>query len=348
MESITKTIASPTVPEVTLESKVAFLRQPTSFHDPTYRVESIETHMSWVFLTDRHAYKLKKPVSYDFLDFSTIDLRRFYCQEEIRLNRRLAADVYLGIVELTLNSLGHLQLDGSGTGIDWLIRMRRLSTRHMLDYAIKNGTALREDVCRVAARLATFYRSCAPVAIDSVEYCSRFARQIESIEKELTCPVYRLPVAQVNSICSAQSAVLGKMANLFFERIQAGRILEGHGDLRPEHICLKPDLAMIDCLEFSRDLRIVDTADDLAFLALECERLGATELADLLLRTYSEISGDLPNIALVHFYKSCRASLRATVSIRHLNEETFRYSAEWRRRAEEYLHLAEFHVSRCR
>jgi aminoglycoside phosphotransferase family enzyme len=145
MESITNLIASPTVPEVMLESKVAFLRQPTSFQEPTYRVESIETHMSWVFLTDRHAYKLKKPVSYDFLDFSTIDARRFYCEEEVRLNARLAAEVYLGIVELTLNSLGHLQLDGAGAVIDWLIRMRRLPTRHMLDYAIKNGRASQED-----------------------------------------------------------------------------------------------------------------------------------------------------------------------------------------------------------
>lgn len=348
MESITKRVASPPVPEVTLESKVAFLRQPASFQEPAYRVEAIETHMSWVFLTDRHAYKLKKPVRYDFLDFGTIDARRYYCQEEIRLNRRLAAEVYLGIVELTLNSLGHLQLDGSGMVTDWLIKMQRLPTRHMLDYAIKNGTASREDVRRVTARLADFYRTCTPIAIDSAQYRSRFACQIESILKELTCDAYKIPVEQVKRICLAQSAILHQMADLFSERIKAGRILEGHGDLRPEHICLKPDLAMIDCLEFSRDLRIVDTADDLAFLALECERLGATDLADLLVRTYSEISGDWPNISLVHFYKSCRASLRAIISIRHLNEETFRYSAEWRRRAQEYLQLAELHVSRCR
>jgi aminoglycoside phosphotransferase family enzyme len=110
---------------------------------------------------------------------------------------------------------------------------------------------------------------------------------------------------------------------LFRERIETGRILERHGDLRPEHICLKPEIAIIDCLEFSRDLRIVDTADDLAFSALECERLGATDSADLLLNIYSEISGDLPNIALVHFYKSCRGSLRAAIFIRHLTKRPF-------------------------
>jgi aminoglycoside phosphotransferase family enzyme len=100
-------------------------------------VEAIETHMSWVFLTHDHAYKLKKPVCSSFLDFSTMDARRHYCEEELRLNRRLAAEVYLGIVELTLNSLGHLQLDGSGRAIDWLIKMRRLPMHRMLDYCIK-------------------------------------------------------------------------------------------------------------------------------------------------------------------------------------------------------------------
>ncbi len=341
------TVASPVVPEVTLESKVAFFRQPTSFQESTYRVEAIETHMSWVFLTHDHAYKLKKPVCYSFLDFSTMDARRHYCQEELRLNRRLAAEVYLGIVELTLNSLGHLQLNGRGTVIDWLIKMRRLPTHRMLDYCLKNGTASREDSSRVAARLASFHKTCPPIAMARVDYRGRFERQIDEILEELSLPAYRLPVEQVKGICSAQRAVLKQMAGMFDERVKAGRIVEGHGDLRPEHICLKPELPIIDCLEFSRDLRIVDTADELAFLALECERVGATDFGDLLLRTYSEISGDWPNIALIHFYKSCRAILRATVAIRHLNEETFRFSPEWRRRTKEYMQLAQKHLPRC-
>ena len=215
----------------------------------------------------------------------------------------------------------------------------------MLDYAIKNRRASREDIQRVATRLASFYRTSPPMAIDLAQYVARFGCQIEDILSELTREVYKLPLEQVGRVCAAQRAVLRKIAHLFRERIETGRILERHGDLRPEHICLKPEIAIVDCLEFSRDLRIVDTADDLAFSALECERLGATNSADLLLNIYSEISGDLPNIALVHFYKSCRASLRAAIFIRHLNEETFRYSAEWRHRAQEYLQLAE--LSRC-
>jgi aminoglycoside phosphotransferase family enzyme len=336
---------SPPASEVALESKVAFLRQPTSFPELTYRVEAIETHMSWVFLTNGHAYKLKKPVRYEFLDFSTIDARRFYCEEELRLNRRLAADVYLGVAALAIDASGHLHLDGDGAAVDWLVKMRRLPTRLMLDYAIRHGTAGANEIGKLAARLADFYRTCAPIAIDPLEYRSRFLSHIDTWNLELSRLAYQLPVEQINAITLAQRAVVQDLSALLDERVQTGRIVEGHGDLRPEHVCLRPEPCIIDCLEFSRDLRIIDRADEIAFLALECERLGAIELGTLLLRTYSELSGDYPPAALIHFYQSYRATLRAVISIRHLNEEKFRYSPEWPRRARHYLQLAQTHVA---
>lgn len=338
----------PSLSNVTLESKVAFLRQPTSFPESTYRVEAIETHMSWVFLTDGYAYKLKKPVCQDILDFCTIEARRRYCEEEVRLNRRLAADVYMGIVALSIDALGHFQLSECGTIVDWLIKMRRLPTQHMLDYAIKNGAAGAEDIRRVAARLAAFYRNCTSIVIDPAAYRTRFLRDIDRNQQELCRPAYRLPIEQVLSLCRAQSAVLNNKGDWFDARVRAGKIVEGHGDLRPEHICLEAKVTVIDCLEFSRELRIVDPADELGFLALECERLGAAQSGPLLLRTYSELSGDWPDTALVHFYQSYRASLRARIAIKHLDEEKFRYSAEWPRRTRAYLQLAEQHIACCR
>ena len=335
--------ASPSAFDVTLESKVAFLRQPTSFPEPAYRVEAIETHMSWVFLTDGYAYKLKKPVCHDFLDFRTVEARRHYCEEELRLNRRLAPDVYIGIVALAIDAQGHLQLGDDDAVIDWLIKMLRLPTQHMLDYAIRKGTVSAEDIRRVAARLAAFYRNGIAIAIDPAAYRGRFLHDIECNLRKLSRPEYRLPVDRVYDLCRSQRAVLERRRAWFDERVRTGKIVEGHGDLRPEHICLAPEVAVIDCLEFSRDLRMVDPADELGFLALECERLGAAESGALLLRTYSEISGDWPDAALVHFYQGYRAALRARIAIRHLDEEKFRYSAEWRRRAAEYLRLAESH-----
>lgn len=335
------------VSALALESKVAFLRQPASFPEPAYRVEAIETHMSWVFLTDGFAYKLKKPVRHDFLDFSTLEARRHYCDEELRLNRRLAPDVYLGLVALVLGADGHLQLGGEGDVIDWLVKMRRLPTQRMLDYAIRHGTANAQDIGRVAARLAGFYRACAPVVIAPEEYRRRFLAHIDAHQQELTQPDYRLPASRIDALCATLRKALRDMTALFDERIFAEKIVEGHGDLRPEHICLNPELSIIDCLEFSRDLRIADAWDEIAYLALECERLGARNLGETLMHNYRDLSNDRPAAALIHFYQAYRATLRATIAIRHLNEEQFRYSPEWTRRALAYLNLAERHVARC-
>lgn len=334
--------------DVTLESKVAFLRQPASFPDAVYRVEAIETHMSWVFLTDGLAYKLKKPVRYEFLDFRTAEARHFYCEEELRLNRRLAADVYLGVAALVIDASGQLHLGGDGTPVDWLIRMRRLPSQMMLDYALRHGTAGESDVARIARRLVDFYRGSEPAPMTPPDYRNRFLVQIDSCEHELSQPAFRLPATQIDGICRAQRRMLRDMAAQFDVRVCEGKIVEGHGDLRPEHVCLDPALSIIDCLEFSRDLRLIDPADEISFLALECERLGAGSLGDALLRRYLDYSDDRPPAPLMHFYQSYRALLRAVIAIRHLNEEKFRYSPEWSRRARHYLDLAESHLARCR
>lgn len=333
--------------EITLESKVAFLRQPTSFPESTHHVEAIETHMSWVFLTNGYAYKLKKPVHYDALDFRTIAARRHYCEEEVRLNRRLADSVYLGVVSLTVDQIGHLQFDGCGVAIDFLVKMRRLPAQHMLDYAIKDGTAQPEDIGKIAALLSDFYRALTPVSIDPAAYRNRFLVAIHRNLRELSATCYQLQVETVEQVCTAQHAALQQMSGWFNQRVQAGRIIEGHGDLRPEHICLRPDLVIIDCLEFSPEMRQVDAVDELGFLALECERLGAGALGVMLIKDYERISGDRPDPALIHFYQSYRACKRATIAIRHLDEEKFRHSAEWPRRAIEYLRLAERHIQQC-
>lgn len=329
--------------QVSLESKVAFLRQASAYPESCFRVEAVETHMSWVFLTERHAWKLKKPVRYDHLDFSTPEARRFFCEEEVRLNRRLAASTYLGVVSLGIDAYGHLCLDG-GTAIDWLVKMRRLPAEHMLDYAIRHGSASTRDIAALAERLSRFYAACTPVELDTDEYRQRFVDDIARNRAELGTPSFGLPAQQVDMLCQKHDDFLRRHADLLAQRLAAGRIVEGHGDLRPEHVCLHPAVAVIDCLEFSRDLRIIDPIDELGYLALECERLGAPEFGQHLLRAYSEHTGDWPAPSLLGFYQSFRACLRGRIAIRHLNEEKFRYSAQWRQRAMDYLELAQMHL----
>jgi uncharacterized protein len=329
--------------EVSLDAKVAFLRKPSSYPEPSQALDTIETHMSWVFLTDSRAYKLKKPVCHDAFDFRALNARRFYCEEELRLNRRLAPDVYLDVVPMSQGADGELGLNADGQAVDYLVRMRRLPAEMMLDQVLRSGSASAHDVLRVALRLAAFYRDCPAVRMEPLAYRAAFGSAIARNLAELSRPAYRLPKDRIARLCAAQDAVLAGASAWFDKRVQQGHVVEGHGDLRPEHVCLEANISVIDCLEFSRDLRLLDPVDEVGFLALECERLGADLLAGQLLHSFREACGDWPQESLVHFYQSYRASVRARLAIRHLDEERFRTSDKWRQRASEYLGLAERH-----
>lgn len=330
---------------VPLDEKVAFLASPAAYPEADGHVETIETHMSWVFLTEGHAYKLKKPVRYDFLDFSTIAARRDDCAAELVLNRRLAAPVYLATVPLTLTDSGRLRLGGDGPVADWLVKMRRLPARQMLDVAIAERRVDAADVARFMRVLTDFYRR-APLAGGAARaYREAFARAARSQCAELCKPVYGLPNPLVERITAAQLRFVARHAALLESR--AARVVDGHGDLRPEHICLIDEPVIIDCLEFDRALRLLDPVDELAYLALECERLGAADIGAQVLTHYGQASGDEVPDVLIHFYKSFRACLRAQIAIWHTIDGLVRDHTHWQQRAHDYLALAEKHALAC-
>jgi aminoglycoside phosphotransferase family enzyme len=331
-----------------LEDKVAFLRLPGSYPDPTRRVTAVETHMSWVFLADSLAYKLKKPVCYDFLDFSTVEARRQDCEAELRLNRRLAADVYLAVVPLRQAADGHLGLRGKGRVVDWLVKMRRLPAERMLDNLIRQRKVSQDAICSLARKFAAFYASAVPEPIDAASYRQRLADQIDESLRELSRPEFGLPVERVVGLADAQRVFLHEQAALLDARVAQRRIVEGHGDVRPEHVCLLPEPVVIDCLEFKRDFRIIDPLDELGgYLALECERLGMPEVGTWLLTSYGIAGDDHWPAPLLHFYQSCRAALRARLAIWHLRDEGCPDPQKWMDVANEYLDLAERHIERA-
>jgi aminoglycoside phosphotransferase family enzyme len=335
--------AGPAVADPGLGVKVAFLSLPASYPEPTSRVETVETHMSWVFLTDRYAWKLKKPIHSQDVDFTTVAARRLNCNEELRLNRRLSDDIYLDIVSLSLDAGGRLRFAADDHAIDWLVKMRRLPAARMLDWLILNGAATSDDVRHVVSRLARFYRDSAPVEVACIAYREGFAKEITANLRELGTPAYGLPAELVAAMGMQQRSLLEHRPELFDARVEAGRIIEAHGDLRPEHICLEVQPQIIDCLEFSRGLRILDPADELAFLALECERLGGPAFAPTIFATYTGITGDVPPAPLLAFYRSYRACVRAKLAIRHLNDPEPREPSKWVTRAHDYLQLASEH-----
>src|SRR6266566_3369288 len=330
-----------------LEEKVAFLSRPEAYPDVAGRVEAKQTHRSWIFLTATHAWKLKKPVRTEYLDFSTPDARRRDCVKEVRLNRRLARDVYRGVVPLTADGQPQasrpspgaparwlsrrplpegegLQLNGSGQPVDWLVCMRRLPSDRMLDEVIARRAVDEEDVLRLASLLAGFYKRSVPVRIAGPEYRRRLAAHLESARNELLKPEYRLP-SNVVEDTGFELEFLRQNQALFDNRVQAGKIIDAHGDLRPEHICLEPcQPVIIDCLEFNRNLRILDAVSEITFLALECERLGAPNIGRLILNKYSEETGDRPSEKLLAFYKSYHACVRAKIAVWHLKDNGIR------------------------
>jgi aminoglycoside phosphotransferase family enzyme len=327
---------------VSLERKIAFLSRADAYATPAATVEVIETHMSWVFLTDRRAYKLKKPVILPFLDFGTIEARRHNCEEEVRLNRRLAPAVYLGVVPMSLQSNGALQLGRNGPAVDWLVEMVRLPADRMLDRGLIAGTAGKEDVATLAAVLAQFYAHQPSVRIDPAARRRLFLDEAARTLEALVSLGGTNRIARARRVTGAQRSFIVRRAGLLDRRVVDGRIVEGHGDLRPEHVCLDGRPAIIDCLEFNRALRLLDPVDELAYLALECERLGAGWVRGILFDAYVRASGDQPAPELIGFYASFRAGLRARLAAWHRHEPgKGRTPVQWEARADEYLALAE-------
>lgn len=328
---------------VTTADKVAFLRRADSYPQPVERLEVKETHMSWVFLTEDRVYKLKKPVRLPYLDFGTLEARRFYCEESLRLNRRLTEGVYLDVLPLTREPGDELAIDGDGSVVEWLVYMLRLPEQRMLEQRIEDGGRVGQEAASAAELLASFYRDTPGDPLTPEQHLRRLAAGVRENAEALHDPRYGLDRSAVESLRQILEDRLERRTGLFAGRLEQGRVVEGHGDLRPEHVCLTEPPAVIDCLEFNRDLRIVDAVDELAFLALECERLGV-ELDETLFAPYRRETGDDVPTMLVAFYKVHRAMLRAKLAVWHLDDDPGRRD-KWVGKAEAYLSLADRHAS---
>ena len=330
-----------------LDAKVAALRLAGAYDERPASVEAIETHMSWVFLTPQHVYKLKKPVRADGLDFDTTERRHFYCLEELRLNRRLARWVYLEVLPVRQAADGAIRAFGAGGIVDWLVMMRRLPSELMLDHLLARREAQPVHLQRVAEQLAAFYLTLPAAMHDPAVYVQRLARAIDECEARLCESELAFDVAQVRAACANLRSFMRRHEDVLAARVRAGRIVEGHGDLRPEHVWLGTPPAIIDCLEFSLALRTVDSADEFGFLALECERAGAPELGRVLLSRAAALTGDRVPPRLVDFHQALRGCVWAGIALWHLKESRYRGMPIWRERSSCYLELAAAHARRC-
>lgn len=313
---------------VDLGAKVAYLHTLLGPDD-----EAIETHFAWVFLVGPRALKLRKPIRRDSMDYSTIAARRHDSEEEVRLNRRLAPHVYLGTLALTHDGSGRLMIGGSGETVDWLVEMQRLDRTRMLDALLARGAAQEDALAPVARLLAEFYAR-EPAAIrDGATLEGRLRRQVAANHEALQA----LDPEASRELRDFQLTFLDGHRAWIDARAGSGCIVEAHGDLRPEHILVNDPSAVIDCLEFDRNLRILDRAEELAFLELECARLGHATLGRWLREKCLDRLGDRIPEPMLLFYRSHRAATRAKLYAWRSLEADDGSPEEWHARGRSYL-----------
>lgn len=329
--------------ETTYREKLDFLGRPENYPGGGPALAIVETHMAWVFLAGDFAYKLKKPIFHLDQDYSTIDARhRDHCLELV-LNQRLAAGTYLAVEPLLVDRDKRLNLDGEGYPCDWLLKMRRLPADRMLDFLLRTGQAQRQDARAIGRRLGRFYNVAEPVAISFEEYRERFRRTILANEDILVREA--MLANRVESLCRAQLRFIDERGLLLDNSLRANRVVECHGDLRPEHVCMEAEVNIIDCLQFCRDYRLMDLHDDAAFLALECERHGNREFGEVLLAEVATASGRPAPRPLLHFYRSFRAAIRARLALLHLVYGSSNNREKYLAQTSEYLDLSDSHLT---
>jgi aminoglycoside phosphotransferase family enzyme len=324
---------------VSLADKVAFLGKASSYPHPAPDFERKETHMSWVFLAGDKVYKLKKPVRFPYLDYSTLAKREAACRAELTLNRRLAPHVYETVAPLVRAPQG-LAIGGPGEIVDWLVVMRRLDENRTLEHAILAGALTAAQLDHVVATLVTFYRRARAVFVSSETLLRNWHDSLAYNKRVLLDPRLGLPAGLVRRIDRAQRRFLALRSALIADRVRERIIIDGHGDLRPEHIWLDDAVTIIDCLEFNAGLRAVDPFDEIANLCVECQRLGGAWASERIRRRAIHALRDHLSDELFTFYRCHRATLRARLTIAHLLEAHPRTPEKWPRRAREYLRIA--------
>ena len=292
------------------------LLTPEAYPHATATLCLIETHISWVVLTGPFAYKIKKPVKLGFLDFSTLARRRYFCDEELRLNRRTAPDLYLDVVPIT-GAPEQPRVDGSGPPFEYAVRMTEFGRNALLSLHVLRGDLSNDCLDRLAERVADFHRSTTRAGPDSAwGTCDSIARAVEENMSFLCSSADQdEDRSRLDAIRQWSGDKVHEFGQHLAQRREAGFIRECHGDLHLANLALIGDEAVpFDCIEFNPELRWIDIVSEIAFLTMDLEAHGARRLAYRFINRYEELSGDYSGLRLWTFYRCYRALVRAKVA----------------------------------
>ncbi len=326
------------------------LLNPASLPDKTRHAFVVQTHISTVIVADEYVYKIKKPVDFGFLDFSSLPKRRHYCHQEVKLNQRLAPEVYLGVLSILPDNGGYrMEADeGQANVVDYAVKMRRIPEELLMKSLFDNG-ALRDDhLQEIAAVLGRFHHEAARSArIDEFGEAGAFRINTdENFEQTKKYVGITIDKADFDTLSEWTATFYRRNEDLFRARIAEKKIRDCHGDLHMEHVCLLKPVAIIDCIEFNERFRYTDTIADIAFLLMDLEYRGGGAFAERLWDYYQASMNETGMDALLTFYKVYRAYVRGKVISFQLDDERIETEAKQNAAlaAKKYFKLARSYI----
>ncbi|MBA7507552.1 hypothetical protein ES706_06271 [subsurface metagenome] len=334
-----------------LQYKIEDLLKPEVYPHKPQKIELIQTQMSLIFLTGDYVYKVKKPVNLGYLDYTTLEKRRFFCHQELELNRRLCPDVYLAVVPITesyqLSAVSY-QFEGEGKVIEYAVKMKQLPQERMMDVLLPRGKVTKEMIAKVAEKLARFHQKAETnskiAAFGKLDTIRRnCAENFLQTEKYIGVSI---PPVRYDLIKSYTANFINRNGSLFDKRVSKGKIRDCHGDLHAAHICFTDDICIYDCIEFNDRFRYSDVASEVAFLAMDLDRYQRADLSRHFVNSYVELGHDADLLSLLNFYKCYRAYVRGKVESFKLDDP---YIAEKEKAkvlavAQRYFELAESYI----
>jgi aminoglycoside phosphotransferase family enzyme len=302
-----------------------------------------ETHISLLFFTGSHVYKVKKPVDFGFLDFTSLEKRKYFCEQEVTLNRRLSPEIYLGVVKITQDGK-RILLDGKGEVLEYAVKMKQIPEDLLMNKLLEKDQVNPKMIEAISEKLARFYSTA-----ETNDFIQSFAKperikqdtdeNFEQTEKYIAVTISNDVYLEIQN---RTNDFFRTRAEIFHRRIAAGRIRDCHGDLRLEHIFWGNEISIFDCIEFNERFRYTDTAADIAFLAMDLDYHGKEDLSGHLIQSYIQRSADQDLVKVLEFYKCYRAYVRGKVESFRLDDPNMpeKEKKEALKRAQKYFSLS--------
>ncbi len=284
---------------------------------PTDEIKLIQTHISWVILTDQYVYKIKKPIEFSFLNFSTLEKRKEYCEKEVKLNKRLAPAMYLEVLPIKKSNGKYRILGNQGTIIDYAVLMRRMDETKQLDLLLDHGTVKAASIIKLADMLVSFHQGAAivPEGEDWRELYKEF-EDVVSVQNFLVKNFGKETGQLLEELNRWAYQFLNSIKERIDGRNRKGFVIDGHGDLHTRNIFLLDDPVIFDCIEFNDDFRKLDLLNEIAFLCMDLERFGRFDLSKIFSERYFSKIRCIENKTdeqIFCFYKLYRANVRLKV-----------------------------------